>query len=68
MLTDIESLPKSILFWRSATHWLGDMGVIVLTLALIPSLKIAGMKLFQAEVPDPVKNKVLPRVAQTFRE
>lgn len=68
VLKDIESLPKSILFWRSATHWLGGMGVIVLTLALIPSLKIAGMKLFRAEVTGPTKNKVLPRVAQTSRE
>jgi len=68
VLADIESLPKSILFWRSITHWLGGMGVIVLTLALIPSLKIAGMKLFRAEVPGPTKSKVLPRVAQTSRE
>lgn len=68
VLTDIEALPKSILFWRSITHWLGGMGVIVLTLALIPSLKIAGMKLFRAEVPGPTKSKVLPRVAQTSRE
>lgn len=68
VLTDVESLPKSILFWRSITHWLGGMGVIVLTLALIPSLKIAGMKLFRAEVPGPAKSKVLPRVAQTSRE
>ncbi len=68
VLVDVESLPKSILFWRSITHWLGGMGVIVLTLALIPSLKIAGMKLFRAEVPGPTKSKVLPRVAQTSRE
>lgn len=67
VLTDIESLPRSVLFWRSITHWLGGMGVIVLTLALIPSLKIAGMKLFRAEVPGPAKSKVLPRVAQTSR-
>ncbi|KJS13341.1 MAG: potassium transporter [Peptococcaceae bacterium BRH_c8a] len=68
VLTNVEILPQSILFWRSITHWLGGMGVIVLTLALIPSLKIAGMKLFRAEVPGPTKNKVLPRVAQTSRE
>ncbi|KAF1086721.1 Trk system potassium uptake protein TrkG [Sporotomaculum syntrophicum] len=68
VLKDIESLPKSILFWRSTTHWLGGMGIIVLTLALIPSLKIAGLKLFRAEVPGPNKSKVLPRVAQTARE
>ncbi|AGL03073.1 TrkH family potassium uptake protein [Desulfoscipio gibsoniae] len=68
VIIDVESLPKSILFWRSITHWLGGMGIIVLTLALIPSLKIAGMKLFRAEVTGPAKSKVLPRVAQTSRE
>lgn len=68
VITDVEVLSRSILFWRSVTHWLGGMGVIVLTLALIPSLKIAGMKLFRAEVPGPAKSKVLPRVAQTSRE
>ncbi|KAF1083959.1 Trk system potassium uptake protein TrkG [Sporotomaculum syntrophicum] len=68
VLKDIESLPKSILFWRSVTHWLGGMGIIVLTLALIPSLKIAGLKLFRAEVTGPDKSKVLPRVTQTSRE
>ena len=68
ILTDVEILSQSILFWRSITHWLGGMGIIVLTLALIPSLKIAGMKLFRAEVPGPSKSKVLPRVAQTSRE
>jgi len=68
VLKEIEILPKSILFWRSVTHWLGGMGVIVLTLALIPSLKIAGLKLFRAEVTGPAKSKVLPRVAQTSRE
>lgn len=68
ILTDIEVLPKSILFWRNLTQWLGGMGVIVLTLALIPSLKIAGMKLFRAEVTGPAKSKVMPRVAQTSRE
>jgi len=68
VLIDIEGLSKSILFWRNLTQWLGGMGVIVLTLALIPSLKIVGLKLFRAEVPGPAKSKVLPRVAQTSRE
>lgn len=67
VLTDIEMLPKSILFWRSTTHWLGGMGIIVLTLALFPSLKIAGMKLYRAEVPGPTKSKLLPKVASTSR-
>jgi len=68
VITDIESLPHGILFWRSLTQWLGGMGIIVLTLALIPSLKIAGMKLFRAEVPGPTKDKVVPGVINTSRQ
>ncbi|ABO51416.1 potassium uptake protein, TrkH family [Desulforamulus reducens MI-1] len=68
VISDVEALPKSILFWRSFTHWLGGMGIIVLTLALIPSLNIAGLQMFKAEVPGPTKSKVLPRIAQTSRQ
>lgn len=68
VIRDVEVLGKGIIFWRSFTHWLGGMGIIVLTLALIPSLKIAGMQLYRAEVPGPTKSKMLPRIAQTTRE
>lgn len=68
VIPNVEALPQSILFWRSFTHWLGGMGIIVLTLALIPSLNIAGVQMFKAEVPGPTKSKVLPRVAQTSRQ
>lgn len=68
VFADVEILPHGILFWRSLTHWLGGMGIIVLTVALIPSLKIAGLQMFKAEVPGPTKSKVLPRIAQTSRE
>lgn len=68
VITNVEVLSRSILFWRSFTHWLGGMGIIVLTVALIPSLKIAGLQMFKAEVPGPTKSKVLPRIAQTSRE
>jgi len=68
VISEIETLSKAILFWRSLTHWLGGMGIIVLTVALIPSLKIAGLQMFKAEVPGPTKSKVLPRIAQTSRE
>lgn len=68
VITDVEILSHGILFWRSVTHWLGGMGIIVLTVALIPSLKIAGLQMFKAEVPGPTKSKVLPRVAQASRE
>ncbi|GAB6180031.1 TrkH family potassium uptake protein [Desulfotomaculum defluvii] len=68
VLVDVESLPQGILFWRSFTNWLGGMGIIVLTLALMPSLNVAGFRMFKAEVPGPTKSKVLPKVAQTARE
>ncbi|MGC7878475.1 TrkH family potassium uptake protein [Desulforudis sp. 1190] len=68
VIPDVEALPKGILFWRSLTHWLGGVGTVVLVVALIPSLRIAGMQFFRAEVTGPTKSKVLPRVAQTSRE
>jgi len=46
VLSDIESLPKGILFWRSITHWIGGMGIIVLSVAVLPVLGIGGMQLF----------------------
>ncbi|MBE0465701.1 MAG: TrkH family potassium uptake protein [Candidatus Desulforudis sp.] len=68
ILTDIEALPLGLLFWRSLTHWLGGIGTVVLLVALIPSLRIAGMQFYRAEVSGPTKTKVLPRVAQTTRQ
>ncbi len=68
VIDNIEALSHGILFWRSLTHWLGGMGTIVLILALIPSLKVAGMQLYRAEVPGPTKGKVLPRILQTSRQ
>lgn len=67
ILSDIEILPKSLLFWRSMTHWLGGMGIILLTLAILPLLGIGGMQLFQAEVPGPTKDKLAPRIQDTAR-
>ncbi|NNE69391.1 MAG: TrkH family potassium uptake protein [Rhodothermales bacterium] len=64
---DIESLPNSILFWRSLTHWMGGMGIIVLTLAILPILGVGGMQLFKAEVPGPSADKLTPRVRETAR-
>ena len=51
ILNDIESIPHGLLFWRSITQWLGGMGIIVLSLAIMPILGIGGMQLFVAEVP-----------------
>ncbi|MBO8138457.1 MAG: TrkH family potassium uptake protein [Desulfotomaculum sp.] len=68
VIDEVEALPKGLLFWRSLTHWLGGMGIIVLTLALIPSLNIAGLQMYKAEVTGPTKSKVVPRVTQTSRQ
>ena len=67
ILTDIESLPKGLLFWRSITHWIGGMGIIVLTIAILPILGIGGMQLFAAEVPGPNSDKLHPRITDTAK-
>ncbi len=67
ILTDIEKLPHGILFWRSFTHWVGGMGIIVLSLAILPFLGVGGMQLFKAEVPGPVPDKLTPRVTETAK-
>ena len=67
ILTNIEGLPKSLHLWRSLTHWIGGMGIIVLSLAILPMLGIGGMQLFKAEVPGPTADKLTPRVNQTAK-
>jgi trk system potassium uptake protein TrkH len=67
ILTDIEVLPAGLLFWRSMTQWLGGMGIIVLSLAILPLLGIGGMQLFTAEVPGITKDKFHPRVKETAK-
>ncbi|MDP2364715.1 MAG: TrkH family potassium uptake protein [Ignavibacteria bacterium] len=67
ILTNIESLPHGILFWRSMTHWIGGMGIIVLSIAILPLLGIGGMQLYQAEVAGPTKDKLHPRVRETAK-
>jgi len=67
ILKDVEALPHGLLFWRSMTHWLGGMGIIVLSLAILPLLGIGGMQLFQAEVAGPSKEKLHPRVTETAK-
>ena len=63
----IEALPNSFLFWRSLAHWMGGMGIIVLTLAILPILGVGGMQLFKAEVPGPSADKLTPRVRETAK-
>ena len=67
ILNNIESLPHGILFWRSIIQWLGGMGIIVLSLAILPLLGVGGMQLFVAEVPGPVPDKLSPRIADTAK-
>ena len=63
----IEAVPESFLLWRSLTHWLGGMGIIVLTIAVLPMLGVGGMQLFKAEVPGPSADKLTPRVTETAK-
>ncbi|MBN2747051.1 MAG: TrkH family potassium uptake protein [Bacteroidales bacterium] len=67
ILPDIEAMPEGLLFWRSTTHWIGGMGIIVLTLAILPFLGIGGMQLFAAEVPGPTPDKLHPRITGTAK-
>lgn len=63
----IESLGPGLLFWRSLTHWLGGMGIIVLSIAILPILGVGGMQLFKAEVPGPTSDKLRPRIKETAK-
>ena len=67
ILNDIEAIPKGILFWRSLTHWIGGMGIIVLAIAILPLLGIGGMQLFTAESPGPSADKLKPRITDTAK-
>src|SRR5690606_14653573 len=67
ILTDIESLPEGVLFWRSITNWIGGMGFIVLAVAILPLLGIGGMQLFAAEAPGPNADKLHPRITDTAK-
>ena len=63
----IGSLPHGVMFWRSLTHWIGGMGIILLSLAILPMLGVGGMQLFRAEVPGPSKDKLTPRIKDTAK-
>ncbi len=67
ILTDVQAISKSLLFWRSFIQWLGGMGIIVLSLAILPILGVGGMQLYKAEVPSPVPDKLQPRIRETAR-
>lgn len=67
IINDIEVIPKGVLFWRSTTHWIGGMGIIVLAIAILPLLGIGGMQLFSAEAPGPSSDKLHPRITDTAK-
>ena len=67
ILNNIEEMPESILLWRSMTQWIGGMGIIVLTIAILPLLGIGGMELFVNEAPGPTKDKIHPRIKETAK-
>ncbi len=67
ILQDLEVVPKGILFWRSTTHWIGGMGIIVLAIAILPFLGIGGIQLFSAEAPGPAGDKLHPRITDTAK-
>ncbi len=67
VIADTTVLPRSLLLWRAMTQWLGGMGIILFTIAILPLLGIGGMQLFKAEVPGPVADKMQPRLASTAR-
>lgn len=67
ILTDIESLPPGLLFWRSFIQWLGGMGIIVLSIAILPFLGVGGMQLYKAEIPSPVVDRLRPQIRDTAK-
>ena len=67
ILTAVEPLPRGILFWRSFMHWLGGMGVLVLTIALLPGLGARTVHLMKAESPGPIVSKLVPKSSQSSK-
>lgn len=67
IINDIEILPKGILFWRSFTHWIGGMGILVFTVAILPTIGVGGFQIFKAESPGPVADKIVPRIKDTAK-
>ncbi|NPV04208.1 MAG: TrkH family potassium uptake protein [Syntrophaceae bacterium] len=67
VMSNLDKTPRGILFWRALTQWLGGMGIIILSIAILPILGVGGMQLFKAEIPSPVKDRLTPRIAETAR-
>ncbi|MDD3839031.1 MAG: TrkH family potassium uptake protein [Clostridia bacterium] len=67
IIDDVEILPKGLLFWRSFTHWIGGMGILVFTLAVVPAMGVGSFQIFKAESPGPIANKIVPRIKDTAK-
>ena len=67
ILTDVESMSKGLLFWRSLTHWIGGMGVLVFVMAIMPNVSKRSMHIMRAEVPGPVVGKLVPKIRDTAK-
>jgi len=67
IVNDVESLPYGILFWRSFTHWIGGMGILVFTLAILPAIGAGTFQIFKAEAPGPIADKIVPRIHDTAK-
>jgi trk system potassium uptake protein TrkH len=67
VIADVEALTHGILFWRSFTHWIGGMGILVFSLAILPAIGVGGYQLFKAESPGPIVGKIVPRLKDTAK-
>ena len=67
VIDNVEDLPMGILFWRSFTHWIGGMGILVFTIALLPTLGVGGFQIFKVESPGPKPDRIVPRVRDTAK-
>jgi trk system potassium uptake protein TrkH len=67
VLSNLETIPRGIHFWRALTHWFGGMGVLVLCVAILPFLGVGGMQIYRAEMPGPSKDRLTPRIATTAK-
>jgi trk system potassium uptake protein TrkH len=67
LITDLDIMPRSLIFWRGESQWLGGMGIVVLTVALLPLLGVGGFQLVKAEAPGPEKDRLTPKITESAK-
>ncbi len=67
VIEGVEKLPMGVMFWRSFTHWIGGMGILVFTISLLPALGVGGFQIFKAESPGPIAGKIAPKMKDTAK-